>query len=288
MSYRKSHDHPISPQTLSSLQLSITTPPRESCSYLERARKSSRKHDGEIPTHVRNVESFIFSNIQFPSSPTAFEHPRFFPKHLRTRSRASTMTMSSTTSRFSVASYDSQSKSGTVPATIIYDSEIQGSFAVTSPAHQFLHKILSKSPRRRLPFLWLLDTPAYRSAEVDPVDDNGIPTISRTPSTYSCSDSEGSASPVSIAFPVLICEPPIKDHEPPHSVGLTQKPHISKMNHLLAKAERASKFRTKAECSACGKAGLDYPTCPRCQEMWCSRECRLQGRKRHICVGTPA
>lgn len=278
--------------------MSITSYPIDSTSSLERARKLSRRRDGEFSAHVRSVEKLLSNTVTFPGSPTAFEQPQFTPNHLRSqsaafehsrsipihlrsRSRASTLSMSSTASRFSIAS---SSKAEAVPAVLLKDSGVLGSFAVTSPAHHSLRKVLSSSSRRRIPFLWLLDTRSCRSDEADQVDSDGIPTISRTPSTYSCSDSERSASPVSVASPILTSEPSINNQHLPSSVGLRQQPSTSKLNHLLAKAERTSKFRTITECSACGKAGLDYPKCPRCEEMWCSRECRLQGGKRHVCA----
>jgi hypothetical protein len=57
-----------------------------------------------------------------------------------------------------------------------------------------------------------------------------------------------------------------------------------KLHPVLAQLERSSKFcKNKMECAACGKVGRDFPACGKCRKMWCSRECRLGGGKRHVC-----
>ncbi|EAU85863.1 hypothetical protein CC1G_12321 [Coprinopsis cinerea okayama7 len=58
------------------------------------------------------------------------------------------------------------------------------------------------------------------------------------------------------------------------------------LHPVLARMERASKFcAKKLECSTCRKPGRDFPQCGKCKQMWCSRECRLVGGKRHVCPG---
>ncbi|KAH6912936.1 hypothetical protein BKA70DRAFT_1184309 [Coprinopsis sp. MPI-PUGE-AT-0042] len=59
------------------------------------------------------------------------------------------------------------------------------------------------------------------------------------------------------------------------------------LHPVLARMERSSKFCVqKKVCSTCRKPGRDFPQCGRCQQMWCSRECRLVGGKRHVCPGS--
>ncbi|KAF5314075.1 hypothetical protein D9611_006927 [Ephemerocybe angulata] len=61
-------------------------------------------------------------------------------------------------------------------------------------------------------------------------------------------------------------------------------PTSTALHPVLARVERSSKFCAgKMVCATCSKPGRDYPACGKCQKMWCSRECRLQGGKRHIC-----
>ncbi|KAH0586284.1 hypothetical protein H2248_007531 [Termitomyces sp. 'cryptogamus'] len=58
----------------------------------------------------------------------------------------------------------------------------------------------------------------------------------------------------------------------------------NELDPILAKVERKSKLLAKkVYCSTCNKAGSDYPKCGRCDAMWCSRECRMFGGKRHLC-----
>ncbi|KAI0670803.1 hypothetical protein C8Q78DRAFT_974723 [Trametes maxima] len=56
--------------------------------------------------------------------------------------------------------------------------------------------------------------------------------------------------------------------------------------------ERASRFRVESRCVRCHRAGSNFPSCSKCGEMWCSRECRLQGQaaagRTHACHGRSA
>ncbi|KAF8133794.1 hypothetical protein EV363DRAFT_1324646 [Boletus edulis] len=45
-----------------------------------------------------------------------------------------------------------------------------------------------------------------------------------------------------------------------------------------------SKLSCRTICFTCRKAGTNFPRCPRCDETWCSRACRLQGGKKHNCA----
>lgn len=56
------------------------------------------------------------------------------------------------------------------------------------------------------------------------------------------------------------------------------------LHPILAKLERKSRLCTQiVQCSTCKKKGGDFPYCPKCGDMWCSRPCRLVGGKRHTC-----
>ncbi|KZT12045.1 uncharacterized protein LAESUDRAFT_164293 [Laetiporus sulphureus 93-53] len=69
----------------------------------------------------------------------------------------------------------------------------------------------------------------------------------------------------------------------------TPKTHSSLLVHewrpTLTDLEHASRFRVQAVCVICKKNGANFPSCPRCGEMWCSRDCRLKGNNgaRHTC-----
>ncbi|KAG9315766.1 hypothetical protein JVU11DRAFT_3415 [Chiua virens] len=55
------------------------------------------------------------------------------------------------------------------------------------------------------------------------------------------------------------------------------------LHPVLKALEKGSKLSCRSICSACMKAGTNFPRCPRCDATWCSRECRLQGGKKHVC-----
>ncbi|KAK0464609.1 uncharacterized protein EV420DRAFT_1053251 [Desarmillaria tabescens] len=79
-------------------------------------------------------------------------------------------------------------------------------------------------------------------------------------------------------------------HTPLETTPDSPRAHVrlhSELNPILASLERKSKLCTnRVRCATCGKPGSDYPRCGKCGEMWCSRDCRLQGRKRHVCSRT--
>ncbi|KAI0652784.1 hypothetical protein C8Q70DRAFT_763767 [Cubamyces menziesii] len=54
--------------------------------------------------------------------------------------------------------------------------------------------------------------------------------------------------------------------------------------------ERASRFRVESKCVRCHRTGSNFPSCAKCGERWCSRECRLQGHRgaTHACHGRAA
>ncbi|KAI0632107.1 hypothetical protein C8Q77DRAFT_1158778 [Trametes polyzona] len=61
-----------------------------------------------------------------------------------------------------------------------------------------------------------------------------------------------------------------------HSVLVHELPSLDDL-------ERASRFRVESTCVNCRRAGSNFPSCAKCGERWCSRECRLQAQR-----GSPA
>ncbi|KAI6147112.1 hypothetical protein BKA82DRAFT_808166 [Pisolithus tinctorius] len=56
-----------------------------------------------------------------------------------------------------------------------------------------------------------------------------------------------------------------------------------KLHPVLETLEKKSRLSCSSQCSTCLKPGRDFPRCGRCGQMWCSRGCRLQGGKKHVC-----
>lgn len=65
-------------------------------------------------------------------------------------------------------------------------------------------------------------------------------------------------------------------------------PLLSSISAPLADLEHTSRFRVHAVCAACKKTGSNFPSCAKCGETWCSRDCRVKGSNalRHICRGS--
>lgn len=82
------------------------------------------------------------------------------------------------------------------------------------------------------------------------------------------------------------------DHWPGLPTGPASHPSPStvlddnpaKLHSVLKALENGSKLSCGTTCSTCLKPGTNYPRCPRCDETWCSRACRLQGGKKHSCA----
>ncbi|TFK40546.1 hypothetical protein BDQ12DRAFT_457197 [Crucibulum laeve] len=114
-------------------------------------------------------------------------------------------------------------------------------------------------------------------------------TISYPASDESDDGNDGIAGPsmpyiMHTQLPATIPYPP----SPASSTSSTSLPHDresdSQLHPILASLERKSKLCSRrVYCSSCKKPGTDYPRCGKCGEMWCSRDCRLLGGKRHIC-----
>ncbi|CAL1713095.1 unnamed protein product [Somion occarium] len=60
----------------------------------------------------------------------------------------------------------------------------------------------------------------------------------------------------------------------------------------LESLERTSRLRTPTSCVTCKKSGSNFPSCPKCGDMWCSRQCRIKackgGRHSSTCRGRVA
>ena len=141
---------------------------------------------------------------------------------------------------------------------------VYGSFTTTTSAAECLRASLKiKIPRR---------TPYARTH-----CDNDTP-----PDSPLCSESHRSPSISRMSLP--------SDSEwiePMSSEVPTQPPSPStekqNLHPVLEALEQRSRLSCRSQCSTCLKFGRDYPRCGRCGQMWCSRECRLQGGKKHIC-----
>ena len=135
-----------------------------------------------------------------------------------------------------------------------------------------LRKIVSKPHPKRLKltlFEKRLTMPIYDPDSEDTPPTSPIPHITRTLSYHPVQRSPDSSSSAIFA------------------VQEVPEPRIAKTNlhPVLANLERKSKLISpKADfCSTCKKPGRDFPRCGKCQNMWCSRECRLMGGRRHFC-----
>lgn len=65
-------------------------------------------------------------------------------------------------------------------------------------------------------------------------------------------------------------------------------PLLTTLNAPLEDLERTSRFRIRAVCAVCKKKGSNFPSCAKCGEAWCSRDCRTKGSStgRHVCHGS--
>ncbi|KZT73792.1 hypothetical protein DAEQUDRAFT_702712 [Daedalea quercina L-15889] len=170
------------------------------------------------------------------------------------------------------------------------EAETLGSFAPTNPSGLFLRSLLRPKP------LALDITRISRHCGPDPLYDEGsvhefsdddsphspsppdspaIPSICRTPSSYTGSDYFPTAP--SSAGPAT----PARELSPSPIHRQKQRP----LQPVLESLEDQSRFCVKTACANCHKTGNNFPCCPRCGEMWCSRECRVQSNrgKRHLC-----
>jgi len=129
-----------------------------------------------------------------------------------------------------------------------------------------------------------------------PFSFNSLPQHLRRPShpwveEHNSPLSSGTSTPMIPSFSRTASPPPLL----PPALTSSATFHTLRPNHvrrrsneldpILAKLERKSRLLTKEVCCAtCGKVGSDYPKCGRCETMWCSRECRMVGGRRHACA----
>ncbi|KAH9936303.1 uncharacterized protein B0H18DRAFT_319592 [Fomitopsis serialis] len=169
------------------------------------------------------------------------------------------------------------------------ETETLGSFAPTNPSSLSLRSLLRPESLSSVTTRTSRHFGPDHADDESPVEFHGsslrhspspsnsptIPSICRTPSSYTGSDYFPTAP--SSAGPAT----PARELSPPPI--LRQKP--LPLHPVLESLEDQSRFCVTTACANCHKMGNNFPCCPRCGEMWCSRECRLQsnGGKRHLC-----
>lgn len=202
-------------------------------------------------------------------------------------------TASGTSSRSSLSLTTALSPPTSPAPRVERGADAWGSFVPLAPARQSLQRVISSGPpspmrttlkqRPEKPphdaqhvFSLAYDhstrSPRSPSRQIRTPASAGLPVITRTSSpssSPSVSSSPGTSTPSSSAS----------------SINLERKSSSSSELHpVLAKLERTSKLcGQKMACATCHTPGRDYPQCGKCKKMWCSRECRIVGGKRHIC-----
>ncbi|CAL1713096.1 unnamed protein product [Somion occarium] len=241
-----------------------------------------------LDQHARTRSATVLSTTP---SPLAHTHSG------RNRASSSTSPLNAGSCRSRLYSFTSLG-SGSVPKAdavkpvAVGADETIGSFTPTSCPRQHLHSLLGDaSPKSRLRDATRrlnISTNALlprRPSEFFAEDsarslsppDSPIPSICRTPS--SCTDSEYFPTAPSSAGPLT---PVHSTDSSPHA-----RKHALQSSEVLEALEARSRFCLRTSCATCHRPGTNFPCCPRCGEMWCSRECRLQSGngKRHICAG---
>lgn len=140
-------------------------------------------------------------------------------------------------------------------------TNVYGSFTATIPAADWMRsslkiKIPVQGKQRHAASHWDNDTPPDSPLSFSQTDSCRSPSITRT----------------------SLPPDPAWDESPRKPPAETQKLHP-----VLEGLERKSRVSCSSQCSTCLKSGRDFPRCGRCGQMWCSRDCRLQGGKKHIC-----
>ena len=198
--------------------------------------------------------------------------PLLRPLH-RNRTVSLTSVCSATQSRVTLDFLNTDSALVTLHP-LAYDAH--GSFTPTASARAALQHLTNS--RESAPRCFNL-TLRLRTKSVWPEDDDSplssgppSPTISIS-HAMSPSFTPGGLAPSSTLSSVLI------DGYQGHERMMSDEIHP-----ILAKLERTSKLLShQVFCSTCNKQGSGYPKCGSCAAMWCSRDCRLAGGKRHAC-----
>ncbi|KIK96472.1 hypothetical protein PAXRUDRAFT_305896 [Paxillus rubicundulus Ve08.2h10] len=193
---------------------------------------------------------------------------------LGARTRTRSTSHSSVTSQSSMLSiYDKIHQGSPVAEPTEGHTNAYGSFTTTAPAAFWLRTHLKLNiPNMRRPDDDYDTPPDSPLSFFHPLSSSRrSPSITRTLSTgYYGWDEPSTSSPSSPSLSAPAS--PLMDHK---NTGL---------HPVLEAVEKGSKFSYRTVCATCMKAGRDFPRCAHCGDMWCSRECRLQGGKKHICV----
>ena len=194
------------------------------------------------------------------------------------QSRARSTSISSTTSHASMASiYARINQNSLLAEPKEGHTNVYGSFTTTIPAtlwlrnHLSLHIPVSGEQRHRCGYDTPPDSPLSFFQSL-PGSSRRSPSISRTLLTDF--DWGGPSMGPLTSPPSSPLSSPLTDNDD----------GAAKLHPVLRAVERGSKLSCKTVCSTCMIAGTNFPRCPRCDEMWCSRACRLQGGKKHVCA----
>lgn len=181
-------------------------------------------------------------------------------------SHSSITSQSSTASRFPQKLYDPS------PAEVVQgDLEAYGSFTTTVSALFWLRSCFSVPSK---PHGKQLDTGWANEYNFEPPDFPRSRSCSPVRPSISCTSSMNSTFGEQLISG-------LSSHDSPPASPLGD--NISTLCPILEAIENASKLSCRTVCVTCLKTGRDFPHCPRCGDMWCSRECRMQGGKRHVC-----
>lgn len=147
---------------------------------------------------------------------------------------------------------------------------VYGSFTTTASAADRLRASLEiqipiTSGNGNYGFYWDDDTPPDSPLPFGSSGPRRSPSITRTFLPPDSSRDKVSADP---AFLI----------KPSTPLAETQKLHP-----VLDALEKGSRVSKQSQCATCLNFGRDFPCCGRCGQTWCSRQCRLQGSKWHIC-----
>ncbi|KAF8842173.1 hypothetical protein BDN67DRAFT_966162 [Paxillus ammoniavirescens] len=189
----------------------------------------------------------------------------------RTRTRSTSH--SSVTSQSSMLSiYDKIYQGSPVAEPTEGHTNAYGSFTTTVPAAFWLRTHLKLNiPNLRRPDYDYDTPPDSPLSFFHPLTSSRrSPSITRTLSTDYDWDGPSTSSPSS------------PSPSAPASPQMDNK-HTG-LRPVLETVERSSRLSYRTVCATCMKTGRDFPRCARCGDMWCSRECRLQGGKKHVCV----
>ncbi|OAX41563.1 hypothetical protein K503DRAFT_481999 [Rhizopogon vinicolor AM-OR11-026] len=146
-----------------------------------------------------------------------------------------------------------------------------GSFTTTAPAAFWHRSYLSLPDHSKL---------HGKQRDLDWVDDYNFGYTESVPLRFPCPLISRTFSMTS-----SLGQYPIDTSSSPYSTpkSLVAENASTIFHPVLKAVERASKLSYHTVCATCLKTGRSFPRCPRCGDMWCSRECRMQGGKRHVC-----